>query len=207
MDIIDEIYLSNYKNFVKVDHRYYGGKQRWLYTQNLRRKFWADRSCGVVAVANTLIHMSSYNPSFKGIYEYMDLSKENFIKFTNDIYNHIKPAIHGVHTLNKLNKGVQSFVRTKGFTINSKKMSRPQNTNSTVQFIRDGLMDDHPILILTWNSKIKNLRYHWVTITGYYKTVEGKNFIITSNWGTKQIFSLDDWLENKSFYKGLIYFY
>lgn len=204
---IDEIYLSNHENFVMVDNRYYGGNQAWLYTKKLRRKFWADRSCGVVALANSLIHMSTYKKEFKGIYNYKNLSKDNFIRFTNELYKHTKPAIYGVHTLNKLNRGLQSFARQKASNINFKKMSRPKEMDNTIKFIKSGLKNNSPVLMLTWNTKIKNLKYHWVTITGYYKTLDGKDFIISSNWGKMQTFSLDDWIKYRSCYKGLIYFY
>lgn len=202
-----EIYLSDYENFINIDNRYYGGNQKWLHMENYRKKFWSDRSCGVVAAANSLIYMSSHKSYFIGLYKYKDLSKGNFTKFANDLYKHIKPAIYGVHTLNKLSRGVESFAETQGFTIRSKKLSKPGNINSTIMFLNEGLKKDYPVLMLTWNSKIKNLNYHWVTITGYYKTVEGKYFIITSNWGKKQVFPLDDWLKDRSCYKGLLYFY
>ena len=127
--------------------------------------------------------------------------------FTNEVYNYIKPGIYGIPTLNKLNKGLQSFASTKTFKINSRKMSRPRNIDTTIEFIKRGLKNNSPVLMLTWNTKIKNLKYHWVTITGYYKTLDGKDFIISSNWGKMQTFSLDDWIKYRSCYKGLIYFY
>lgn len=61
-------------------------------------------------------------------------------------------------------------------------------------------------MMVTWNSRIANLAYHWVTITGYYVTNQGKHYIVTSNWGKEEEFSLDEWYEEKSLYKGLLYF-
>lgn len=207
MERLNEVYLSNYKDFVKVDNSYYGGNQKWLYTEKVRGKFWADRSCGVVAASNALIHLSTYNKKYRGLYSYPNLSKENYISFTNELYKEIKPRIYGVHSLNRLNRGVRSFVRQEEIKINSMKMSKPRDLNRTINFIKGGLKKDSPVLMLTWNSNIKNLRYHWVTITGYYRSKEGENFIITSNWGRKEVFSLDLWFKNRSLYKGLIYFY
>ena len=206
MEKINEIYLSNHKDFVKVDNKYYGGNQKWLYTEKLRGKFWADRSCGVVASSNCLIHLSNYKDKYRGIYNYHDLSKLNYVRFTNELYKHIKPRIYGVHNLYRLNRGLKSFVRQRGFNIDSSKMSNPRDLNRTINFIKSGLKNDSPVLMLTWNSDIKNLKYHWVTITGYYKSVQGENFIISSNSGRMETFSLDLWLRSRSFYKGLIYF-
>lgn len=205
--IIEETYLSNHKNFVKVNNLHYGGFQRWFYRDNLRSKFWADRSCGVIAAANALYHMARYKLGFENLYRYSNAARAFFIRFADELYDYIKPTIIGVPSLKKLNKGVERFAKTRDIDIESEVLSMPKDMETTVSFIKEGLNQNSPVLMLTWNSNIKNLRYHWVTITGYYQTNEEKNYIITSNWGRKEIFSLEDWLNDGSYYRGLIYFH
>ena len=206
-NIIEEAYLTNYEDFVKINNLYYGGFQRWLYMEKLRSKFWSDRSCGVIAAGNALIHMAMYRKGLDRIYRYPGLSKVEFTRFINDIYGFVQPSMFGIPSLGKLNKGLKLFAKSKGINISSKTLSMPKEVNTAINFIKEGLMIDSPVLMLTWNSKIKNLKYHWVTITGYIKNQEGNNYIITSNWGNKEMFSLDNWIKEKNLYKGLIYFY
>lgn len=170
-------------------------------------KFWADRSCGVTAAANALVHMATYKKRMQGLYIYPSLSKSDFINFANDIYGYAKPTVVGIPTLGKLKKGLRLFAKSRGINLESKSMNMPKNINIAIEFIKEGLMMDSPVLMLTWNTKIKNLNYHWVTITGYIKTMDGESYVITSNWGGKEIFSLDEWISERSFNKGLIYFY
>lgn len=206
-NIIEETYLTNHEDFVKVNNLYYGGLQKWLYVENLRPKFWADRSCGVTAAANALVHMAIYKKGLESIYRYPSLSRLEFTRFVNDIYGYVKPSIFGIPSLGKMSRGLKSFAKDKGIILDSKTLPMPKDINSTINFIKEGLMIDSPILMLTWNSKVENLKYHWVTITGYIKDSKGRHYIITSNWGNKEIFSLDNWLKEKNLHKGLIYFY
>ncbi|WP_158220013.1 hypothetical protein [Tissierella sp. P1] len=39
-NIIEEAYLTDHEDFVKVNNLYYGGLQKWLYMEKLRTKFW-----------------------------------------------------------------------------------------------------------------------------------------------------------------------
>ncbi|HHX60120.1 MAG TPA: hypothetical protein GX707_05200 [Epulopiscium sp.] len=55
--LFDEVYLKNYKDFIKVNNKYYGGDQRWLWEENKISKFRSDRSCGVIAACNTLSYI------------------------------------------------------------------------------------------------------------------------------------------------------
>ncbi|CAK7063538.1 hypothetical protein KQI38_01870 [Tissierella carlieri] len=206
-NIIEEAYLTDHEDFVKVNNLYYGGLQKWLYMEKLRTKFWADRSCGVTAAGNALIHMAMYRKGLEDIYRYPGLSRVEFTRFIDEIYRYVKPNIFGIPSLGKLNKRLKSFAKSKGVILDAKSLSMPKDVDTAINFIKEGLMIDSPVLMLTWNSKIKNLRYHWVTITGYVKDLEGINYIITSNWGQKEMFSLDNWIKEKNLYRGLIYFY
>lgn len=206
-NIIEEVYLSNHEDFVKINNLYYGGLQKWLYMENLKSKFWADRSCGVTAAANALIHMGMYRKGLESIYRYPGLSRVEFTRFMVEIYEYVKPSIVGIPSLEKMSKGLKSFAKDKGVILDSKTLPMPKDINSTINFIKEGLAIDSPVLMLTWNSNIKNLQYHWVTITGLIKDTNHKNYVITSNWGDKEIFSLDRWLKEKNLHKGLIYFY
>lgn len=206
-NIAEEVYLTNHESFVNVNNLYYGGFQKWLYTEKLNLKFWADRSCGITAAANSVVHMTMYKPRIQTLYPYPSLSKTDFTRFMNDIFIYIKPNIMGIPTLRQMERGLKSFAKSRSIRLESKYLSMPKNIDDTIKFIKDGLMINSPILMLTWNSKVENLKFHWVTITGYIKNMDGKSYVITSNWAGKEIFPLDEWIKEKSLYRGLIYFY
>lgn len=204
--ISDEIYLENYKEFVKIDNTYYGGNQAWLSQENYISKYQSDRSCGVIAATNTLLHLSKYNNNLKINHSSTNISKGNFLEYAIGIYKYITPRFYGIPTTAVMQRGLNKYANNNNFKIRSEQLINPSNIVETFIYIKKALSNNCPILMITWNTKVENLKNHWVTITGYYRTTTGEHFLITSNWGRKEVFSLDKWLGNKSFYKGLLYF-
>jgi hypothetical protein len=205
-NIVEEVSLTNEESFVNINNIYYGGFQKWLYTEKVKSKFWADRSCGITAASNIIIHMSMYKPRLRSLYPYSSLSKENFIRLMKEIFYYIKPTIIGVPTTRKMEKGLKSFAKSKEIILESRSLIMSKDIDTTIKFIKQGLKMNSPVLMVTWNSKISNLKYHWVTITGYIKDIDEQNYIITSNWGEKELFSLDNLIKDNSLYRGLVYF-
>lgn len=203
--IIDKAYLKNHKDFVEIDNTYYGGDQAWLFNEGYISKFQANRSCGVVAASNVFHYMSKYNSKIKLNQDYGNISKESFLENTMLIYKFIRPRLYGIPTVGVMKRGLKKFGKSINGEIKTYELINPSNTIETINFISKGIANNNPIMMITWNTKIKNLNNHWVTITGYYKTISGEHFVVTSNWGRKESFSIDKWLEHKSFYKGLFY--
>ena len=197
------INLKDYRNFVNIEGNY-GAYQNWLYTGKLKKKFWADRACGVAAAGNVAYYLTENHN--KKLYPYNDITIKNFTLFLNDISKHIKPRFYGIPTLYHMRRGFIKFAMSKGINLRSETISMRSKDDSIVVFIKRALRDDYPLMMLTWNTKQAHLKYHWVTITGYFRDNKGNNFVTTSNWGRREVFNLDRWLAEKSFYKGLIYF-
>ena len=105
-----------------------------------------------------------------------------------------------------MKRGFISFARSKGIVLRAETVSMRSSKSVIIAFIKEALKKDYPIMMLTWNTAQPHLKYHWVTITGYFKDSKGVSFVTTSNWGSREVFNLDRWLDGKSFYKGLIYF-
>lgn len=206
LPIIDEVYLRDYKKFIKIDNTYYGGNQSWLFRENYISKFKADRSCGVIAASNVFHYMSRDNYNIKTDQEDGNVSKDNFLFYSMGIYKFIRPRIYGIPTVYIMDKGLKKFAKSVNLEMKSYKLINPSNKLETIQFIKKAMVSNRPVMMITWNTKVENLKNHWVTITGYYKNVLGENFVVTSNWASKEVFSLNKWLDNKSFYKALLYF-
>lgn len=204
-NILEAIYLKNHQDFVKVDNIHYGGYQGWLSSEGFVSKFWSNRSCGVIAASNTLFYMARNNPHNKNKNPSI-ISKENYLDLALYLYKFIRPRIFGVPTVATMIRGLKSYGEVMNIGITPFLLVNPKSIRATAEYIKHGLRRNFPIMMVTWNSKIDNLEYHWVTITGYYVTKSGEHFIVTSNWGRQEVFSLDRWVEEKSVYKGLLYF-
>lgn len=201
--IIGEAYLKDYQDFVNVDGIHYGGYQGWLSSGGYVSKFWSDRSCGVIAACNTLFYMSRKNQLND---EQSNITNENFMDLALYLYKYLKPKMYGIPTVPVMINGLNKYAESMNFEINPFLLVNPSTKLGTVEYIKHALKRNYPIMMLTWNSKINNLKYHWVTITGYYCTKAGEHYIVTSNWGKQEVFSLDQWFDEKSLYKGLLYF-
>lgn len=79
-------------------------------------------------------------------------------------------------------------------------MRKPAN------YIKSGLSINSPVLLVTWNTGIPGLAYHWVTITMYYRTDAGDRYITTSNRASMITYNLDVWVNESGLHRGVIYF-
>lgn len=203
IEIIEAINIKDYKEFIKIEGSY-GSYQKWLFSQGFKTRFWSNRSCGIAAAGNLAYYLTKHHG--KNLYsgDYLDI--KSFTLFLNRISKFIRPRIYGIPTLYHMRKGFTKFASARGQGIETKTISMRRSDEEVINYIKNGLRDNYPILMLTWNTQIKHLKYHWVTITGYFKDENGVNYIRTSNWGRLEIFNLDEWISQKSVYKGLIYF-
>lgn len=200
---VESINIKNYREFINIEGSY-GSHQKWLYTYGYRRKFWSNRSCGVSAAANIAYYLSKNHN--KKLYISRDLNRKSFTRFLNEISKFIRPRLYGIPTIYHMKKGFINFARSKAVDVETRTIDIRSSNEKIIEFIKEGLRDDYPILMITWNTKTVHLKYHWVTITGYFKDEDGSSFIVTSNWGRREVFNIDKWLSERSIYKGLIYF-
>lgn len=194
----EEVYLKDYNSFVQIDQKYYGGDQDWLHESNQISKFWADRSCGVIAASNVLYHMSEI--------EQRPITKKDYITFATSVYRSIRPRVYGIPTVSMMKRRLGKLANANNVKLTTYSLINPTNTRETVDYIKEGLRQNCPIMLVTWKTHIHDLVYHWVNITGYYKTLDNKHYAVLSNYGKRDVISIDQWVEEWSIYKGLLYF-
>lgn len=201
---MEKIVLCDFKDFINIENKFFGGYQNWLYTEEFRSKFWANRSCGVVAAANTAYYLSVTKNI--PLYDKGVLNLENFTCFIDEVYKFVKPYVCGIPTLYSMRRGFTKFTKSKGVTnLVCACHSDFKDKKKTVDFIKSALERNYPIMMLNWNSDIKRLRYHWVTVIGYFRD-EFEEYISVSNWGQIENIDINSLLADSSFYIGLIYF-
>jgi len=193
---------------------YYGGHQRWLLEEGIS-KFFSDRSCGITAVTNILIYMAQNNSEKANLIDKTvdnqwfankkGIIKADYSAFQKRIYNNILPAVWGIPTINTLAFRVQKFALERGVTLKTIKYYGIWSEESVKAFIIKGLNHDSPVLLLTWNSEIPDLKLHWVTVTCLFESETGTK-MVTSNWGNMQSFDFSKWVNDRSLHRGLVYF-
>lgn len=213
-----DISLSNWSDFLPINDGstiYYGGYQDWLHSVDTggakQTQFIADRACGIAAASNATAYLGRFRGmEYSSLYSYQDLSITNFTRHMKELLLFVAPKIYGIPGVGTLSTGVKNWASAKGVNLSSYSSANTSSFSNIVGDISDGLRKDTPVLLITWNSSISNLSYHWVTITRLYSTIIGSTgrwFITTSNWGEKCTYSLNAWYEAGSLYQGILYFY
>ena len=182
----------------------YGGHQKWLTTLGIR-SFYADRSCSVTAVTNLLIYMSQNHPKTFGFFGMEALTKEAYNAMQFEVYQCLRPKLWGVPTLSKVASVVERLSSAKGRALSTAKTEMAWTFENVRAFLVEGLSQDCPVLMVSWNSKIPDLALHWVTVTCVFESASGTQFV-TSNWAKCRTYDLKKWVEEDSLYKAVIYF-
>jgi hypothetical protein len=182
---------------------YYGGWQGWLTSEGVSQ-FYADRSCGVTASSNALCYMARHDPKMARLYDKPDLGKKSFSQFQKEVFDVLSPQAWGIPTVDALASRVSKFAETRGVKLAPRVQDQAWRIENVRPYLSSALNLDKPVLLLTWNSPIKDLGMHWITVCAYFK--DGSEKIIASNWGAKTVYDFSVWFSGNSLYKGLVYF-
>jgi len=197
----------DYGGFVPVSESggvYYGGYQGWLTDEGVSQ-FWADRSCGVTAASNTFHYMSENVYGKSNLYTESGITKGEFSNFQKAVYDYLSPAIWGIPTLSTMISRAEAYAASRNVSLSAYLDGSTWNATNVRNYIAGGLNQERPVMLLTWNSPIPDLNYHWVTITRIYD-VDSSIKILTSNWAGKTEYDFLTWVNGSSIYKGVIYF-
>lgn len=197
MDSYDNLVaLSNYISFLKIHDGkriYYGGAQKWFKCTELRKA-----GCSIVAAANITAYTAIANKN-KALYNYSDMSKDNFLKHMEEISNFLHPdEQNGVTSISYFNDKVIEFFRYKKVNMKAYTITTEDYFESLKAFIKKALREDTPVALLMLENKIlKEFDWHWMTITKLYESVD-KTYIDISTWGERRIFTLEDFYKYSS---------
>ena len=179
-------------SFVKIRDKnsiYYGGNQQWY--KNKRRVI---NGCGPVAGANVLAYLSTKDDRYANLYDEENLSKENFTKFQEKIYDLIKPSPLGLININHFIKTIIRYGISNGVDLSYRKLGfsdRNFTYSSSYSFIRNALNRDLPVVIFNLDLRRNFLfRWHWMVITRIYVEA-GETKVILSSWGGRYVVDFD----------------
>lgn len=183
-----------------ADGASYGGRQSWLTGEGVSG-FYADRSCGVTAACNLLCYLSRHWPGKEGLYPHRDLSRERFSRFQRELYGYLSPAPWGIPSVGAIIRGVERYAAERDAPLRAVRKGR----TGMLSYISAGLERDCPVLLLTWNTPVAHLRFHWVTVTRLYDAGSGVR-MVSSNWGERAEYDFSAWANGPSLHRGAVWF-
>lgn len=184
-------------NFLKIyDGKipYYGGTQKWFKCDYLKKV-----GCSIVAAANITAYYALTIKN-KNIYNYEDMSKNNFINHMESMakYIYLDPY-NGLTSINYFNDKVTEFFKDKGIGIKSHSITTKDDFKDMKYFLKTALTNNKPVaLLMLKNNMLKEFDWHWMTITRLFEN-EDKTYVDFSTWGERRIFKLEDFYRFSSF--------
>lgn len=193
----DLVALDNSIDFLKIHEgkrSYYGGAQKWFNDSILKKV-----GCSIVAAANITAYTAMYNRN-TNLYNYEDMSKENFLHHMESMGRFIHPdAIEGLTYVPYFNKGVIEFSKDKGVSMKSHMITTRENFKTIKSFIKEALIKNKPVaLLMLKNDVLKEFDWHWMTVTKLFENMD-KTYLDFSTWGERRIFTLEDFYNYSSF--------
>lgn len=186
---------------------YYGGRQAWLVDEGVSQ-FYADRACGLTAAANAFYYMSQNVSGKSALYTQSGLSQAKFSDFQKDLYDvSFTPAVWGIGSLLEMRTNATVWAVEQGVSLNYVYSSSNWTYSQYLTHVVQGLRNERPVLMLTWDSPISAVDWHWITLTRIYNPGDGSGVrVVTSNWGWLQEYDFDLWVAESGPDKGTIYF-
>lgn len=145
----------------------YGGQQDWLPKYMMR-----IGGCAAVTACDCSIYFQLYK-NFRGLYPFdeKNLTKEDFIKFTDVMEPYLHPRWSGINKLNIYIEGFSKFLADRGEkNLQLLAWDGTQDFEASHMVLKHQIDNGWPIPCLTLNHKNPTLEdyvWHWFLLTGY----------------------------------------
>ena len=193
----DLVALDDSIDFLKVydgKRSYYGGTQSWFKDNKLRRV-----GCSIVAAANISAYIAKTMKN-KILYNYEDMSKNNFLEHMESISKFIHPDEEkGVTSISYFDNEVKRFFENRGVIMKADMITTEDDFENVRYFIKEALSKNKPVaLLMLKNNGLKEFDWHWMTVTRIFENGD-KTYLDFSTWGERRIFTLEDFYKYSSF--------
>lgn len=193
----DLVALDDSIDFLKVydgKRSYYGGTQSWFKDNKLRRV-----GCSIVAAANISAYIAKTMKN-KILYNYEDMSKNNFLEHMESISKFIHPDEEkGVTSISYFDNEVKRFFENRGVIMKADMITTEDDFENVRYFIKEALSKNKPVaLLMLKNNVLKEFDWHWMTVTRIFENGD-KTYLDFSTWGERRIFTLEDYYKYSSF--------
>ena len=173
----------------------YGGNQHWFYNPIIR-----FGGCAALTSCDLCIYLSLFK-GIKYLYPFNTdfLHKEDYIKFSRIMKEHLYPRKKGIDTLQLYIDGFKSYlerVKDKGISISS--FSGENSVYEGEKILISQMNKEIPIpflLLKHKNKSMDDLTWHWFLIVGY-KEIDEDLFVKVATYGKYKWISFDDLWES-----------
>lgn len=185
----------------------YGGNQSWWKTIEGRERRW-EKGCGVVAACNFIYYHAFTKdrkeilpPAFQSTYQ--ELHTALFLSFMDFLWDKVAMVpFFGGTTQSLLKWSLKRYFAGKGVAVKAFTSRIGSSTEKVRKIIKDGLGKDIPVIILTnffapdqWENYGSHHNMHVMTITKWFQTGDGKEYLTVSTWGERQVVALEHYLK------------
>lgn len=191
MKIIESYELKNIDEIIDINKEVYGD------CSNL--KSLDNRS---IAVSNMFLYLAEEHEKYRCFFE-EGVDANGFRVFHKEMKKNLGI---GVVTVLQMNRKIKKYSNKKGKKLHFMKNYWKWNLESIYEYIKSGIFSNSPILMITWNFPEKDFRNNWIFIIGLKKYEDNTVSILVIDKGERKEYSLNDWIEGKSLYKGLMYY-
>lgn len=199
----DLVALDNNLSFLKIYdgiRPYYGGAQQWFRDVTLRKV-----GCSIVAATNITAYIAA-KVKDTALFDYEDMSKDNFLKHMESIAEFIHPdAVQGVTSEKYFAEKTVEFAKSRGRLLFPNIITTKDEFPKIVEFIERALKEDKPIaMLMLKNEVLREFDWHWMTITKLFKDTSAM-YVHISTWGESRVLRLEDFYKYSS-HGALVYF-
>ena len=167
-----------------------GGQQAWSPDYMMR-----IGGCGAVTACDCSIYLELYK-NLRGLYPFdvKNISKEDYIKFSEVIKPYLHPRWHGINKLEIYIDGFTKFLRDHGENkLQLLDWDGHKEFKSTHMLLKYQIDNGYPVPCLTLhhqNIVLKKYTWHWFLLTGY--EVDGDNWNVKlTSYGVERWFNFD----------------
>ncbi len=179
----EKIYTLSHPEFIDIQGDY-GFNQMDLVTRNNR--YYADRACGIAGLANILCYDQKR----------CHHSRRHAVEEMNQLLKLMPPMPWGIVRVGRMNRALKSIDPTKYLKV----YQGPYHRGQVLDYLILQMKRDKPVLMLNTFHPRKNLKFHWVTITGII--TQGKQAKIQiSSWGRKYLYRYEDLFHREAGYR------
>ena len=168
----------------------YGGQQEWLPKYMMR-----IGGCAAVTACDCSIYFQLYK-NFRGLYPFdeKNLTKDNYIKFTDIMEPYLHPRWSGINKLSIYIDGFSKFLEDRGEkNLELLPWDGSQDFQAAHMVLKHQIDNGWPVPCLILNHKnpvLEDYVWHWFLLTGYDFS-DGNVFVTMVSYGIARRFNFD----------------
>ena len=151
-------------NYFKIDNAP-GGNQDWLPDWDMNKG-----GCGAVTACDVCINLAKYFPELYP-FDLNNLSREDFIKFTNVMKPFLTPRYHGIDLLEIYINGFSDYLKSVNNTsLKIQGLAGTVNYKLAEKYIISQINSGIPVpflLLRHENPEFEDFEWHWFNLAGY----------------------------------------